>query len=259
MRRIEREIRSYIDHWPEPFNAISIHSDGNITVEFKEHIGREIGGMVTYHGPLPTTPLSSIHNRKYLSGRVDSCVWEEKRCAYKCIDFTEDVEPMQREIEVRESLHAKTSNFEEVGVAPILAVVIDPTTQFVNGIILPLYDKSLEMLAREQGSLNIQNLRSLLETILYLNSAGISHGDICNRNVMVKPGEAPMDNMTLILVDFGEVAPSYQGDIDATADLLLWCTDSFEWTEVDLELIKDAILWLRRRDIEKAIAGLITN
>ena len=257
---IEREIRGYIDCWPEPFNAISIHSDGNVTVEFKEQVGREIGGMVPYHGLLETTPLNSIHKRKYLSGRVDTCVWKENRCAYKCIDFTEDVEPMQREIQVRESLRVTASNLEQVGVAPILAVVIDPTSRFVNGIVLPLYGKSLEMVAQERGSINIPCLRSLLETVMYLNGVGISHGDICDRNVVVKPsnsGKSSDDTSTLILVDFGEVAPSYKGDIDATADLFLWCAKSLEWTEVGLTLIKDAVACLRDRNIEGAIACLV--
>jgi hypothetical protein len=64
---IIREIRHYIDHHPEPFNAVSIDDNGNVTVEFKDDVGRGIAGMVEYRGSLPTTNLNTIWRRGYLS------------------------------------------------------------------------------------------------------------------------------------------------------------------------------------------------
>jgi hypothetical protein len=211
-------------------------------------VGREISGMVTYDGLLSTTLLSSIRRREYWSGRVHTCIWEGKRCPYKCIDFTEDVEPMQREIEVRESLQTTTPNLEQVGVVPILAVAIDPTTQFVDGIVMPLYDKSLEMVGHEGGTVNIQCLQTLLETVIYLSDFGIIHGDICDRNVVLNSsfGDFSDDTSTSILVDFGEVAPSYRGE-------------SLKWTNVELLLINEAVGCLRDRNIKGAIASLIAT
>ena len=106
-------------------------------------MGRPIKDLVQYQGSLPTTSWEQIHKGVYLCGRIDVCQWEGSNCAYKCIDFSEDVARTMREINVREVLRAQYKA-DHSGVAPILAVALDPETQLIDGILLPLYGESLE-------------------------------------------------------------------------------------------------------------------
>ena len=58
------------------------------------------------------------------------------------------------------------------------------------------------------------------------------------------------DDSTLILVDFGEIAPRYKGDVEAAADLLEWCL-AFEFTEGERKLLLDSVKCLRCNDIAR--------
>jgi hypothetical protein len=246
---IERKVRQYIDSTVQPFNTISIDKDGDVTLELKDNgdVDRPITGIFEYHGPLPTASLAGISKRKYLSGRVDTCQWEGRACAYKCIDFKEDIEGMQREIRTREIIREKLGDY--IGVAPILAVVVEPSTQFIDGILLPSYRSTLESHANGD-TVTLPSLHGLIKTITELHHIGITHGDICEQNVAINTvGESSIAEYELVLFDFGEVAPRYEGDVEATGKLLLWCIEHFTWTNGETEVIKNAALALSRDDV----------
>jgi RIO-like serine/threonine protein kinase len=117
---------------------------------------------------------------------------------------------MQREIRIRESIKVKKPDLEHDGVVPILSGCGRPGTQYIDGVLLPLYGKSLDKIAEEHGSISLLNVCSLLKTINDLQHIGITHGDICDRNVVVKVDESvtPTTESTLAVIDFGEIAPS---------------------------------------------------
>lgn len=146
---IASKVRHYMNGAVEPFNSISIDEKGDVTLELKDNsdVARPIRGIVEYHGPLSTTRVATILKRKHLSGRVDTCQWKGQVCAYKCLDFEEDIKKVLREIWTRETIQEKLS--DHIGVAPILAVVLEPSTQFIDGILLPLYHSTLEGLAND--------------------------------------------------------------------------------------------------------------
>jgi serine/threonine protein kinase len=247
---IERKVRQYIDSAVHPFNVISIDKHGDVTLELKDNgdVDRPIIGAVEYHGPLPTTSLALISKRKHLSGRVDTCQWEGRTCAYKCIDFKEDIERMQREIRIRETIWEKLGDHN--GVAPILAVVVEPSRQFIDGILLPSYRSTLESHANDDASaITLKSLHRFIKTLTELHQIGIIHGDICERNIAVSIiHEYPISEYELVLFDFGEVAPRYEGDVKAAGKLLLWCLEQFTWTQYEKETIKDAASALLRED-----------
>ena len=130
---------------------------------------------------------------------------------------------MQREIRTRELLKTQKNISENIVVVPIITVVIDSITQYLDEILLPLYCYSLNAL---KGTISLSSLYNLLQTVNYLNSIGIMHGDICDRNVVVDedPGSASKD-IRLALIDFGEVASSYERDVKAMRELLSWCSN----------------------------------
>jgi hypothetical protein len=218
-----------------------------MTLEFKDDINRAIFDMVTYNGPLNKTGLETIRKRKYLSGHVDTCEWNGQKVAYKCIEFSDDVEPIQREMHLRERLG---SDF--IGIAPILAVVIDPNTQYVDGIILPLYDSDLETFANEpRAQLRLSDLLTMVQAIRHLQLLGITHGDICERNVVVNVS-CDYVSRDIALVDFGEVAPGYGGDLESTAGLLVWCANNFRWTTEEDVAINAAAAGIQKGDYVEA-------
>ena len=63
----------------------------------------------------------------------------------------------------------------------------------------------------------------------------------------------------IALLDFGEVAPSYQGDLEMTALLLEWCADSFTWTEREKKAVVTAAAKIREGDCENALDILSSN
>ena len=249
------EVQRYLASAPKQlFNSISIADNGEVTYTFKDDVSRPIYDMAPYDGSMNKTTLNLISKRKYLSGHVDTCEWNGQKVTYKCLEFTFDVEAIFREIRTREKLD---SDF--TGVAPILAVVIDPDTRFVDGIILPLYDTDLECFAKDpHARLRVSDLHRLVHTVTRLRLLGILHGDICERNVVlnVTCGHTSED---IALLDFGEVAPSYQGDLEMTALLLEWCVDSFTWTEREKKAVVTAAAKIREGDCENALDLLSSN
>jgi len=244
-----RELRKHLPSIPnQHLNVISIDENGEATFSFKSDISRSIWDMAPYDGPLHKTTLNTISERKYLSGLVDTCEWEGRKVAYKCIEFPGDVQSTFREIQVRETLDP-----DFTGVAPILAVVVDPKTQWVDGIILPLYDTDMESLANNPSArLRIEDLHRLIQTISHLNDLGIIHGDICERNVVINLS-SDCTSQEIALVDFGEVAPYYPGDLEMAAQLLGWCADHFTWTEGEKTKLVTAATRIREGDCANAL------
>jgi hypothetical protein len=250
---LEGIVRHHIDTSPVPFNVISIDKNGEVTLRFRDDVGTPISGMIEYYGSLPTTSLTKIRKRKHLSGRVDTCEWEGQTCAYKCIDYREDIPRMERELQTREVIK-RQSRIDQHGVAPILAVVVDPATQYLDGILLPLHDHTLEAFAVEGGSISLLSLCDLLKTLNNLHRIGITHGDICGRNIVVVSVESK--GTSLVLIDFGEIAHNYEGDIKAAGTLLLWCAEHFEWSQQQEAGVRDAALCLRNEDFDGGLSIL---
>jgi hypothetical protein len=245
-------VREYIDVAKQPFNTISIDEKQNVTLELKDGVNRPIVGAVEYHGPLPTTTLDTITKRKILSGRIDTCIWQGAASVYKCIDFTEDIARMQREIQTREVIRVKSGN-DHIGIAPILAVVVQPSTKLLDGILLPFYPYTLDSLAKVQNSsLSVESLHGLVKTLAEFHDMGITHGDIRERNVAVNNAVLENDavgHCELVFLDFGEVAPRYEGDVKTMSKLILWCAQNFGWADNEREVLKNCASALLRDDI----------
>ena len=182
---------------------------------------------------------------------------------------------IDREIQSRErllgalDLHYKaTGNANKIiekrfNTVPILAVVVtkqdneDNEDNAVKGILMPLSGPSLESLALSKptssisasGSVDLGITRSQLQDlargVFELVKAGVVHGDINDRNTLVEPGEAAtldecQGTNSLVLVDFGEIAPDYKNDAFALGELFIWCKERSYWGFKDQRKIEDA-------------------
>ena len=243
------EVERHLSSPPnQRFNSISINENDEVTFAFKNDVSRPIYDMALYDGPIEKTTLDSIRKRKYLSCHIDTCEWDGKKVAYKCIEFPDDVKTILREIRVREPVGP-----DFPGVAPILTIVIDPDTQFVDGIVLPLYHTDVESFANgPRARLRISELHRLIHTLSHLHLLGIGHGDICERNVVLN---VTCENTSedIAPVDFGEVAPEYRGDFKMTAELLGWCSEHFVWTEREKRAVVSAAARIEEGDCGDAL------
>ncbi|KAM5343499.1 hypothetical protein ACJ41O_012036 [Fusarium nematophilum] len=145
------------------FNVINTTRQGFPTTFEKkpnEHVARRIQGNFRYgrrgSDVLPTTTFDQVKEKIHLSCSTDRCVWNGLDCAFKRIEFVEDLEVMEREIRMREKLlhalredpGAGTSIQERFHILPILAVVHKhDKTDEILGILLPYGGTSLETLA----------------------------------------------------------------------------------------------------------------
>lgn len=157
------------------------------------------------------------------------------------------IAPMQREIESRKRLlhHFDGSDMlSQWGICPILAVVIDQNS-LLRGILLPYVGVSMDKL--DPHEISIKHLLLLVKAVRQLQTAGVVHGDICDRNVCVSD--------TLIqLVDFGE---NDKDDIDATSRLLVECGNRMQLSKKQRETIESASETLiKNRDLVLGIAIL---
>jgi serine/threonine protein kinase len=176
-------------------------------------------------------------------------VFEGRKCAYKCIDFSEDVTRTRRDTNARERIRAQA---DCDGVAPILAVVLDPVTHLVDGLLLPLYEESLESFVENQRpGFKLSHLYGILTTLQYLRGLDIIHGDIRERNMVVeKEAEGKVDNFKLKVIDFGEVAPSYKGNSRATAALFSRLLVQVKWDPPAYSALQQAITRLDDGDVQ---------
>ena len=128
---------------------------------------------------------------------------------------------MQSEITSRESLlcYFNTSSptfLSTIEITPILAVVVQGDPPLLNGILLANAGSTFES-ASNNGQIEVHHLVSLLKTVKYLLSH-VVHGDIYERNVCISESSVQ-------LIDFGEVAPMYKGNVVASDDWLLGCAE----------------------------------
>jgi hypothetical protein len=128
------------------------------------------------------------------------------------------------------------------GISPILAVVINPETSLTEGLIVPYGGLSLDHLAEKADSginsrVTLRHLSAIVRAVSYLSRFNVTHGDICERNVCIQESVVGTA-LPIMIVDFGETAPDYKGDQQATGELLIWCTQNLDgWSEDERERI----------------------
>jgi hypothetical protein len=232
----------------DSFNTINVVED-NITRSVGTKVGRPLRLPIVASPFLPTANYADITNKKYLRLSADTCAWNGLNCVYKQLEFDEDVGRLQRDISSREKLmhyFGRDAQLSQYGICPILAIVVDGIPPLLCGILMPNAGVVLDHLP--VGQLKIQHLVSLIKTVIHLRGARVVHGDICERNICI-------EGSSIILIDFGEVAPRYQNDVVATGTLLQRCTDRF--SEGERERISRAA-WelIKREDVNAALAIL---
>ena len=262
-----------------PFNVINATlEDGALSFDTQPNhgIARPIREKLQYHPrrevSIPIVSFDRLVEKYYLGRSVDKCRWNGQDCAFKRIEFDCDVKAIDREIQSRErllealGLHYKdTENANKIiekrfNAVPILAVVVtkqDNEYNAVKGILMPLSGPSLESLALSKpnslisasGSVDLgitrSQLRDLARGVFELVKAGVIHSDINNRNILIEPGEATtlykcQGTNSLVLVDFGEIAPDYKNDAFALGELFIWCKERSCWGFKDQRKIEDA-------------------
>jgi tRNA A-37 threonylcarbamoyl transferase component Bud32 len=236
---------------------IALHDSGNIinivgndvTHSVGNKVGRPLRLPIVASPFLPVANYAEITQKKYLRLSADTCVWNRLNCVYKQLEFDEYIGRLQREISSREKLlhhFGREAALSEYGICPILAIVVDGTPPLLCGVLMPHAGLVLDQLP--SGRLKMEHLVSLIKTVAHLQSAGVVHGDICERNVCI-------DGSSILLIDFGEVAPKYQNDIVATGRLFQWCTDRL--SEAERERVSRAA-WelIKREDVDAALMVL---
>lgn len=264
-----------------PWNTIitSIHGgEATYASRAPERVERQIRQSLDY-GPtnkLPVTDVDNLETLTYISRAADRCSWHGQDCVFKRIEFDVDIEAIEDEIRVRETLlnaltdvPAPQVNAEMVQrfcLVPILAVVISTRKPWkigtVAGILTPHAGPDLEMLAQPSSpglQLDLTQLRDLVAGISELHKLGVQHGDITYWNTTLQPscqdGRAPK----LMLIDAGTEAPEYTGDAQATGTLLLWCLDNCASLREDPATetkVRDAASALMREDFPSALNSL---
>ncbi|KAK0111711.1 hypothetical protein ONS95_002054 [Cadophora gregata] len=251
-RIVEEHISKYYQSHGKipPFNVINVTSDGTfITYETQpdDDVARPITKKLRYDPNdsrfIAISDSGELTDKSYLGRGVDRCMWKNRECVFKRIEFNVDIQAIDREIKVREQLMAvmdKTSSMDQEDlmqqnyhVVPILAVVLhQESDNEVKGILMPFLGPSLSSIFEpEQGSakspiqpkdiaITMAQIRDLVLGVREMSSAAIMHGDINERNTLLvsasrKPGR-------LMLCDLGSVAPDYQSDAVALGELLLW-------------------------------------
>lgn len=228
-------------------------------------------------------------HKVYLGRAVDRCLWEGRDCVYKRIEFDVDVEQIDREIEIRENLRRALDNIhiekcDDVGeqrfnVIPILAVVLKQSgVNEVAGILMPYSGPSLEAIfeptrtfvSPTHGSDSIVitggQLRDLAHGVRELARVGVVHGDINDRNTLLKPHvpassrEMFQEMHRLVLIDFGSVAPDYQTDAFALGQLFILCIERGSWDSAMQKRIEIAAkILLENGDFDKALQIMDTQ
>lgn len=273
-----------------PFNVINTTSDSNpTTFESKPDtvIARPIMDKL-YYNPNPahaitTTSSVQIVDKAYLGRGVDRCVWRGRDCVFKRIEFDVDSKHIDREIKARENLRAAMDNLhiedcddvmeQRFNVIPILAVVLEQgSIDEVVGILLPFGGPSLESIFEPKptfaspttSSTRIAitggQLQDLAHGVRELARAGVVHGDINDRNTLVKPpilatsGENYQEKHRLVMIDFGSVAPGYKTDAIALGQLFIWCKERASWDSADQRRIEITARILQESgDFDKAL------
>jgi hypothetical protein len=232
----------------DSFNVINV-VENNITHSIGTNVGRPLRLPIVSSSLLPTANYADITHKKYLRLSADICTWNGLNCVYKQLEFDEHIGRLQRDISSREKLlhyFGRDAQLSEYGVCPILAIVVDGTPPLLCGILMPNAGVVLDQLPIRQ--LKIQHLVSLIKTVTHLRSARVVHGDICERNICI-------EGSSILLIDFGEVAPRYQNDIVATGMLFQWCMIHF--SEGERERISRATSELVKREDLNAVLAIL--
>jgi predicted unusual protein kinase regulating ubiquinone biosynthesis (AarF/ABC1/UbiB family) len=105
-------------------------------------------------------------------------------------------------------------------------------------------------------------LRGLARGVRELAQVGVVHGDIVDRNTLLKPDEASaaegcQGQSRLVFVDFGCVAPEYRNDAFELGELFIWCKERSSWDDSVLRKVEDAAQVLKENgDFDKALSVL---
>lgn len=93
------------------FNVINTARQGSpTTFERKPNdvVARRISGNYRYGSSIcdtpPTTTFAQVTQKVHLSCSSDRCVWQGRDCVLNRIEFSEDVEVIEREVRMREKL-----------------------------------------------------------------------------------------------------------------------------------------------------------
>jgi hypothetical protein len=254
-----------------PFNVINATTDGfllTFDTQPNHVIARPIREKLEYRSQgepaIPITSFDRLVDKASLGRSVDRCRWNGQDCAFKRIEFDCDVQAIERKIKSREKLlelldlhcqaieDANRIIEHRFNVLPILAVVVfeQEVNNNVMGILMPFGGLNLESLsasgtdttasAPRPKDLQItrEQLRDLTRGVRELAQVGAVHGDIVDRNTLLKPDEATaaqgfQRQNRLVLVDFGSVAPEYKNDAFALGELLIWCKERSLWDVSD--------------------------
>ncbi|KAH9909412.1 hypothetical protein F4778DRAFT_716653 [Xylariomycetidae sp. FL2044] len=135
-----------------PWNTVNTNSSGSpVAFELSKEalVRRPIRESFSYgYKPsdrLPTTRFEQLREKRYLGRGADYCLWNDRKCVFKRIEFDCDVESHENEIRTREALircieenpgsasgdpdHVMESLFN---VVPIIAVVLhDETSNWI--------------------------------------------------------------------------------------------------------------------------------
>ena len=228
---------------------------------------------------IPKTSFDRLVDKASLGRSVDRCRWDGQDCAFKSIEFDCDIKAIEREIKSRKNLlelpDLQSQTIEDANrimehrfnVLPILAVVVfeQDVNNDVMGILMPFGGLNLESLfasgtdstASESGSKDLKitkgQLRDLTRGVRELAQVGVVHGDIVDRNTLLKPFDATaaegcQGQNRLVLVDLGCVAPEYENDAFALGELFIWCKERSSWDVSDLRKVEDAAQVLKDND-----------
>ena len=241
--RVEALTASHIAKQPTPFNTINIDTNNIVTYEIKPSIGIPLRKQpIVSESTFLTADYNDVTEKRYVYRAVDTCIWRGTRCIYKQLEFDDLIPQMEREIQSREALinGLGSTLLPTLGVAPILAVVVQGDPPLLQGILLPNSGVTFENVS-VVGQITVQHLLSLLKTVKHLLAANVVHGDICARNIC-------FNGPSIQLIDFGEIAPGYNSDVIASGEFLLWCRSRMTLSNEEKEKISRAANELIERE-----------
>lgn len=107
--------------------------------------------------------------------------------------------------------------------------------------------------------ITLEQLLELVRGVRELSKCGVTHGDVCYWNIVIEESESRPAVSTaprLLLIDMGDIAPDYENDAVALADVLLWCLEhslSLRKDEVSRKKVIIASALLKEVEFSKAI------
>ncbi|OAQ61605.1 alpha-L-fucosidase [Pochonia chlamydosporia 170] len=243
---------------PPPWNTIHLNAQRNL-VSFQrrpyEEISWSLQNSFQYvyqrDHKMRTMPFSDLRDLTYINRSTDRCTWDNRDCVFKRIDFDFDVEGVQNEIQIHETLSRYiTKHFfptyhyfriiasEQIEdymgrhfcLVPILAVVTATEQPWkdgcVAGILMPYVGEDLETLVQKDKAglpLSIGHLLAFVRAVQELAKSGVQHGEITYWHTLFQPPGQCCRPGRLMLTNNGSLAPEHYDDSRALGELLLWC------------------------------------